>query len=294
MAIRRFFKQLAAQKEVVEELRTNPIGGYGLYHLMDDAGLISNAAKKELEPLIIKVENRLRFKDEDLVFELPLNFEPITDEEYDTLTFLIAEVIRKFVEELPHTSERLRLAELQGISDTLERHIGHTSSLRRELSLEEVLLPILYHCGTVIKGSQRRKTIDLRRGDYFHVRNLARSKRWLPGHYLAERRLNRDEIIRVQEVWHKGYFLAKRINYTARYTKKWKFFRLRKKLPKDNSLAVVYLDEGRPYRLETKFMDPVFRFTRLFEAHAPDYSYDPERYQPYISGSELNNPHRRD
>ena len=285
MAIRRFFKQLAAQKEVVEELRTNPIGGYGLYHLLDDAGLISNAAKEELEPLILKVENRLRFRDEDLIFELPLNYEPITDEEYDTLTFLIAELIRKFVDELPHASERLRLAEIQGINNTLQRHIGHTSSLRRELSLEEILIPMLHHCGEVIhhEKSRRRRYADLRPGDYFHVRNLARSKRWLPGHYLAERRLNRDEVIRVVEVWDKGYFLAKRINHKARYTRRWKFFRLRKKLSKDNSLAVVYIEEGRLYRLETKFMDPVYRFTQLFEAHAPDYSYDPERYQPYLA-----------
>ena len=283
MAIRRFFKQLAAQKEVVEELRTNPIGGYGLYHLMDDAGLLSNSAKKELEPLVRKVENRLKFRDEELIFDLPLNFEPITDEEYDTLTFLIAEVIRKFVENLPHTSERLRLAELMGINDTLERHIGHTSSLRRELNLEQILLPLLQHCGETIDKERYGKHITLRPGDYFHVRNLARSKRWLPGHYLVERRLNRGEIIRVEEPWQKGYFLAKRINHSARYTRRWKFFRLRKKLRKDNSLAVVFSEEGRGHRLSTKFMDPIYRFTQLFEAHAPDYSYDPERYQPYIT-----------
>ena len=285
MAIRRFFKQLAAHREVVEELRTNPIGGYGLYHLMDDAGMLSKSAKKELEPLIIKVENRLRFKDEDLIFELPLNFEPISDEEYDTLTFLIAELIRKFVDELPHASERLRLAELIGINDTLHRHIGHTSSLRRELSLEQILAPILHHCGEVIKPVGSRKIhVDLRPGDYFLVRSLARSKRYLPGHYLAERRLNREEVVRVHEVWGKGYFVAKRMNHTARYTRRWKFFRLRKRLPKDNTLAVVYAKEGRIYRLPTKFMDPIHTFTQLFEAHAPDYSYDPERYQPYLAG----------
>lgn len=283
MAIRRFFKQLAAQREVVEELRTNPIGGYGLYHLMNDAGLLSKAAKKELAPLIAKVENRLKFKDEELIFELPLNFEPITDEEYDTLTYLIAEVIRNFVDALPHASERLRLAELMGISDTLERHIGHTSSLRRELSLEEILIPILHHCGTVVNESRYGRNLSVRPGDYFHVRNLARSKRWFPKHYLSERRMNRGEVVRVEEGWPKGYFLAKRINHKARYTRRWKFFRIRKKLPKDNSLAAVFSEEGRIYRLETKFMDPVYRFIQLFEAHAPDYSYDPERYQPYLS-----------
>jgi len=291
LSIRRFFKQKAAYQEVVEELRTNPIGGYGLYHLLDDADMLSKAAKKELEPLVIKVENRLRLKDEELIFELPLNYEPITDEEYDTLTFLIAELIRAFLDNLSHGSERLILAELMGINDTLERHIGHTSSLRRELSLEQVLVPMLHHCGDVIHQERsRRREVYLRPGDYFHVRNLARSKRWFPGHYLAERRLNRDEVVRVDEVWHKGYFQARRINHSARYTRRWKFFRLRKKLPKDNDLAAVYLEEGRVYRLETKFMDPIYRFTQLFEAHAPDYSYDPDRYQPYLVESEVRGP----
>ena len=282
MAIGRYIKQRAARKEVIDELRTNPIGGYGLYHLMDDAGLLSKSTKEDLAPIMEKVENRLKLGDEELVLELPLNFEPITDIEFDTLTYLIAELIRNFVEELPHASERLRMAELMGLNDTLERHIGHTSSLRRELSLEQILLPLIQHCGEAVQTGRSYKSVDMRPGDYFHVRSLARSKRWLPGNYVSERRLNRGEIVRVDEVWKKGYIRVKRINHSARYTRRWRFFRLREKLPKDNTLAVVFQEEGRAYRLATKFMDPVYRFTRLFEAHAPDYSYDPERYQPYV------------
>lgn len=283
MAIRRFFKKLAAQREVVEELRTNPIGGYGLYHLMNDAGLLTKAAREELAPLIAKVENRLRFKDEELIFKLPLNFEPITDEEYDTLTYLIAEVIRNFAETLSHTPKRLLLAELIGINDTLERHIGHTSSLRRELSLEEILVHLLQRCGQIISEHKYGHNLLVRPGDYIHIRNIARSKRWLPKSYLIERRMNRGEVVRVVEVWPKGYVLVKRTDNTARYTKRWKFFRIRKKLRKDNTLAVVFLAEGRIYRLQSNFIDPIYRFTQLFQAHTPDYSYDPERYQPYVS-----------
>ena len=43
-------EQRAARQEVLEEIKQNPIGGYGLYHLLDDAGLISRDAEKELEP----------------------------------------------------------------------------------------------------------------------------------------------------------------------------------------------------------------------------------------------------
>ena len=276
------FRQRAAHKEVLEVLRSSPIAGYGLYHLLDDAGLISNRTKTELEPLLIQVEKRLRLNDSELELTLPLKYEPMTDEEFDTLTYLIGELIRNFIEALPYNSAELTLAELRGINSTLEKHIGETSSLKREVMEEQVLFPLLRAWGEEFKPYDLFKTREIRAGDYFHVRNLARSMRWFPKAYVIERRLNRGEVVRVLDVWRKGYLHVERLGYKARYTRKWRIRRTRQQLPKDNKEAVVYHQEGRLYRLDPLFVNPVLEFTELFQHHSIDYSSDPERYRPRV------------
>ena len=276
------FRQRAAHKEVVQVLYTSPIAGYGLYHLLDDAGLISNKAKVELEPVLLLIEERFKLDDSELDIRLPLKFEPLSDEEFDTLTYLIGELIRNFVEALPHNPVELTLAELRGINATLEKHIGQTSSLKRELTEEQVLFPLLRTWGEKFRPHETYKNREIRPGDYFHVRNLARSMRWFPKKYVIERRLNRGEIVRVQEVWRKGYLRVQRLGYTARYTRKWGFYRARKQLPRDNRQAVVFHEEGQLYRLDPLFIKPVLNFTELFQHHSIDYSYDPDRYRPRI------------
>ena len=280
------FRQRAAHKEVLEVLRTSPIAGYGLYHLLDDAGLISRRTEEELQPILLSVEKRLRLDDSNLDISLPLKFEPLTDEEFDTLTYLIGELIRNFIETLPHNSAELTLAELRGINVTLEKHIGQTSSLKRELTEEQVLFPLLRAWGEEFRHNETYKTREIREGDYFHVRNLARSMRWFPKRYVIERRLNRGEVVRVEEVWRKGYLRVQRLGYTARYSRKWGIYRARKQLPKDNHQAAVYHEEGRLYRLDPRFIKPVLHFTELLSHHSIDYSADPERYRPQVSQPE--------
>jgi len=69
------------------------------YHLLDDAGLISTDAIKELEPLITSIEQRLHLDDEASKIALPMPFEPLTDIEYDTLTSVIAQALREFAQQ---------------------------------------------------------------------------------------------------------------------------------------------------------------------------------------------------
>ena len=276
-------RQRAAQKEVLEELRTNPFGGYGLYHLMNDAGLLSKSAKGKLAPLIENIEHRLNLKEEDLAVQLPLEFDPITDVEFDTLTYVIAESIREFIKDLPHISERLQLAELMGLNDTLERHLGQTSSLKREITLEQIVGGVLKHCGKEVPRYKGNRIVDVQEGDYMHIRNLARSRKWLPKHYVAERDLKRGEIVRVETVIRGGYMQVRRLNHKSRYKRRWSFFRIRYTLPKDNTKAVVYQEEGQFYRIVYPFREHLGRLVELYNKHSVDHSYDPERYQPRVT-----------
>ena len=273
-------RQMAARKEVVEELRTNPFGGYGLYHLMNDAGLLSSSAKEKLQPLIENVEHRLTLTDEQLEIRLPLEFEPMTDVEYDTLTYVIAEAIREFIKDMPLDNERLMLAELMGLNDTLERHIGQTSSLRREMRLEEVMVALLRACGKGV-ASSRYETLDVREGDYFQMRQSARSNKWFPNEYIRERRMNPGEIVRIDRVLRKGYLLVTRLSYKAKYRRSWHLSRPRFRLRKDNKKAVVYFREGAMHRIAFLFQEHVARFASLYMEHGKDFSYDPKRYQPF-------------
>ena len=273
-------EQRAARHEVLEEIRQNPIGGYGLYHLLDDAGLLSRDAKKELEPFITSIEQRLHLDDEALKIALPMPFEPLTDIEYYTLTSVIAQALREFAQALPRLDEQLRLAELLGINDTLQRHVPYTASIVYEVSLEQVLHPLLQHCGEKLPFYRPDRMTNAQPGDFFRVTELRRSKQKFSRKFIEERNIQEGEIVQVDEVWDKGYLRAQRLTRTSTYSREWHFDYLQRSLPNEEHLTAVHKDEGELYRLNTRYEGAVARFIALYQAHMEDQSIDPAKYQP--------------
>ncbi len=273
-------EQRAAKQEVLEEIRQNPIGGFGLYQLLDDAGLISRDAKKELKPLITSIEQRLHLDDEALKISLPMPFEPITDVEYDTLTAVIGKALREFARALPHLDEQLRLVELLGINDTLQRHVPHTAAIVYEVSLEQILHPLLLYCGKHLPFYRPDRMSNAQPGDFFRITELRRSKQKFSRKFIEERNIDEGEIVQVDEVWDKGYLRAQRLTRTSKYSREWRFDYLQRSLPNEEQLTAVHKDEGELYRLNTKYEGAVIRFIGLYQAHMEDQSIDPTTYQP--------------
>ena len=273
-------QQRAARQEVLEEIKQNPIGGYGLYHVLDDAGLISEETKDELAPLITRIEQRLHLADDALKITLPMPFEPITDIEHDTLTSVIGQGLREFGQQAPHLKEPLLLAELFGLNDMLRRHLTHTASIAYEIKLEHVLAPLLKACGKRLPFYRPDRMVNAKPGDYFHVTQLRRSKQKFSRAFIEERNIQEDEVVRVEEVWDKGYLCARRLSYTASYTREWAFDYLDRRLPLDESLTAINKDEGTLYRLHYKYNDTIADFIELYQAHLEDHSEDPSQYRP--------------
>ncbi|MFK7846857.1 MAG: hypothetical protein AB8G77_16270 [Rhodothermales bacterium] len=236
------FRRSAAKKEVIAELRQNPFGGYGLYHIMNDAGLLSVNAKAELAPLIAHVEKRMDLSEEDLVVNLPLKFEPLTDEEHDTLTYVIAKALREFINTIRTHQGRFRLAAITGIIDMLERHTEHTASIHFEITLEELLGPILNHCGE--QGPLSDEYAHMGRGFYIQLGNLERSGKFFPSSYVDERALQPGEVVCVTKKLQNNYFRVMRFNYACNYTQRWYLNKSRTVLSTDNAVAVVNRKEG--------------------------------------------------
>ncbi len=267
----------AAKKEVIQELRTNPFAGYGLYHLMKDAALLSSSALHELEPLIDSVEQRLEMDDEDLNISLPLKFEPLTDEEQDTLTYVIAGVLHEFGSNFRNISPRLRRAEIAGVLDLFERHKNHTAPINFEIDLEEFLVPIIKNCGERIRLEDLMSKSG---GIYMIIRKADHTSRYFPTEYLKQRRLNKGEAVRVSLVIKRGYLQVERFNYRCFYTKRWYLYTMAHKLPKDNRKAVVHNKEGEIYSLPTVYREPIANLIDLYLYHMQDKSYDRGHYQP--------------
>ena len=273
-------QQRAARQEVLEEIKHNPIGGYGLYLVLDDAGLISHEARDELAPLIARIEQRLHLPDEALKVVLPMPFEPVTDIEHDTLTSVIGQALREFARALPGLEESLRLVELFGINDMLKRHIKHTASIAYEVRLEQVLVPLLKHCGKHLPYYRPDRMTNAQPGDYFHVTRLKRSRQKFSRQFLEERSIQEGEVVRVAEVWEKGYLCAQRLSYTGEYSREWAFDSLDRKLPRGEHLTAIHKDEGVLYRLDTRYTGVVTDFIELYTAHREDRSDDPTQYRP--------------
>lgn len=279
-------EQRAARQEVLEEIRQNPIAGYGLYRLLDDAGLIAKEAKEELEPLVAGIEQRLHLGEEALKITLPMSYEPITDIEYDTLTSVIAQALQEFAQELPDLDETLRLPELLGLNDMLERHIAHTAAIDYEVSLEHVLFPLLHHCGKKLSFYRPDRRRNAQPGDFFRITQLRRSRQKFSKKFIEERNIENKEIVQVDALWDKGYVRVQRLARTSEYTREWQFEYLERALPNEGRLTVVHKDEGELYRLNTKYEAAVVRFIALYQAHMDDQSVDPETYQPTGSRKE--------
>ncbi len=273
-------QQRAARQEVLEEIKHNPIGGYGLYLVLDDAGLISSQTRDELAPLLARIEQRLHLPDEALKIVLPMPFEPVTDIEQDTLTSVIGQALREFARALPTLDESLRLPELYGINDMLKRHIEHTASIAFEVRLEQVLVPLLKHCGKAFQFFRADRMTNAQPGDFVHITRLKRSRQRFAQQFLAERRIQEGEVVQVVEVWEKGYLCARRLSYTGEYTQEWAFDYLDRTLPRGEHLTAIHKDEGGLYRLYPKYTGAVTDFIDLYKAHLEDHSDDPNQYRP--------------
>ena len=267
----------AAKKEVVQELRTNPFAGYGLYHLMKDAAMLTQSALAELEPLINSVEQRLDMDDEELKISLPLQFDPLTDEEQDTLTYVIACALHEFGVNFKNISPRLRRAEIAGILDLLERHKDHTAPIHFEIDLEDFLVPVITNCGERVR---LENLISRSGGIYMIVRKADQTSRYFPTEYLKQRRLNKGEAVRVNLIIKRGYLQVERFNHRCFYTKRWHLYTMAHKLPKDNRKAVVHNQEGEFYSLPTIYREPIANLIDLYLYNMQDKSYDRGQYQP--------------
>ena len=273
----------AAQEEVRTLLRKHPIEGYGLYHVLKDAGLLSRAAISQLEPLIGSIEARMSLDKHDQRIKLPLLFEPITDQEQDTLTALLGQALRAFIEALPQQQQQQRLEALLDVLALLEQHTHHTASLAFEIALGDLLEPLLRYFSRAISYSkQGQVNIDV--GDFFKLTDPVRSGFVYPTGYLAERRLEENAFVRVKEVWERGYVLAERLVGQSRYTRAWSIGRIpyRKlpRLPEDNHLVVVHEKEGKFYRVEGRYESGLARLIELYRLHEVDRSVDATLYQP--------------
>jgi hypothetical protein len=271
--------QRAARNEVLAEIRQNPVGAYGLYHLLDDAGLLTRAAKRELAPLMAAIAQRLDHG-EDVPVSLALPFAPLTDPEHDTLTSLLGQALRGFARALPRLDETQRLARLLGVNDLMARLAPYGAAITHEVRLEDVLLPLLQACGRHLPYYRPDRVCNAQPGDFFRVTRLQKSTQVFPPAFIAERGLEADEILRVEAVWDGGFLQARRLGRTSGYARVWTFGG--RPLPKAGPLTVLHQAEGELYRLPERYSGAADRFVGLYEVHRRDRSADPAQYQPDI------------
>ncbi|GAB5521312.1 MAG: hypothetical protein RhofKO_35630 [Rhodothermales bacterium] len=273
-------KQEVAHNEVLEAFYTDPIAGYGLYHLMRDADLLSEAAQEDLQPLVANAAHRLTLDEDDLRIQLPMQFEPLTDVEHDTLTYVIARAIDELLRDLPRADEPLRLAELMGINATLERHIEDTASFTHELRLSQVLSKLVQCCGTPIEFRRPDQSVNAQEGDFFIVTDLKQARRRFLKEFLLERDLEPGAVLQIIDVWPHEYLRVERFSKQVAYSKEWFFQRPYRALPQKPNQAVVHRREGSLYRLDARYENAVTRFIELYQQHQADQSPDPSQYQP--------------
>ena len=273
-------EQRAAFREVLVEIRHDPMAGCGLYYLMDDAGLLSDKAKEALAPLIDGIEHRATLDEADLKIKLPMAFEPITDVEQDTLTAVIADALKTYARSLPRLDEREKLLELLGLNDVLRRHATHTAPLTFEIDLDDVLDPLLKHCGQRLRPYRKDRLSEGQPGDYFMATRLKARTRRFPRKYVAERDMEKNEVVRVEKIWQRSYFRVRRLSRRARYTRRWRLASAGTRLAKDDAVAVVHHEEGQLYRIDERYEAAVADFIKCFTLHLADQSANPFTYQP--------------
>ena len=272
-------EQAAAAQEVQVALREDPVAGYGLYHILADAGLLTSSAQAELADLIAQVETRLRLPAEERVIKLPMAFEPITDVEHDTLTLVIGEAMAQYVASLPGTDEPQRLAGLVGLVDTLERHAGHTARLTLEVDFDAFLLRLLRHCGERELRAHRR-TDRLQPGDFVQIVRPGKAPGRMATRYIKQRRIEKHEVAIVETLWPQQLIVVERLLRTAAYTRPWPFPTVNKHLSNDPTRAVIHAEEGDFFRLSPRYRSAAGRLIAAFRANAEDRSQDPGIYQP--------------
>ena len=162
----------------------------------------------------------------------------------------------------------------------LQRHVCHTAAIAYEVSLEQILHPLLLYCGKYLPFYRPDRRGNAQPGDFFRITELRRSKQKFSQKFLKERNIDEGEIVQVDEVWDKGYLRAQRLTRTSTYSREWRFDYLQRSLPNQERLTAVHNEEGELFRLNTKYEGAVLRFIGLYQAHMEDQSIDPTTYQP--------------
>lgn len=269
-----------AKNEVLALVRESPSAAYGLYCLLDDAGLLTPHTRAELAPLMRKIEHRLTLGEEPLPITLPLPFDPITDVEFDTLTLVIGRTMRQFAERLDQITPERRLPELLGLNALLRQHVQHTASLAYELALEDLLAPLLHHCGDAFTSHKPDGRSEVEPGDFFQIDRLDRSKKYFYAAFLTERKLGRGAYVRIDEVWSRGYHQARFLLGGASYSQAWFIEKIHRGIPKEGHLTVIHAKEGTFFRPHARFAAAIDDLIELYRAHTVDLSADPSTYQP--------------
>ena len=273
-------RKKTAYREVVDAFHQDPIAAYGLYHLISDTGLLSASAKRQLKPYVTNVETRLTLSEDDLQIKLPMKYEPITDVEHDTLTFVIGEAIREFDKDIQSANETLLLAELRGINSILGKHSSHTASISHELDINILVRNLLLRCGTRKKYQRPDGTSNIEPGDYFIISRLRKADSFFTGVFREERNLDIGDVVEIKTDWGSGYATATRLAGQSNFTRAWTIHQVRRAIPPKGDLVIVHAKEGIFYVPKPRFKVSVDQFVKLICHHDADMSLDPTLYSP--------------
>ena len=247
---------------------------------MNDNGLLTDEAQEKLSPLVENVRHRLSLQDSDLKLHLPLKYEPLTDVEYDTVTYLLARAIKEFARDIQYVNDDLLLAEIVGLNDMMERHQPYTASIDIELRLEEILPHLFKRFARPQSFFRADQLPRADVGDYFAILDLEESRRRFPRDYIKERHLRQNEFVRVEKVLKRGFAYVSRLNYVGAYTQKWEFYEAGVIQPADPFSAIVYWKEGQLFKVDPRYQQHIDTFIANYLDHMTDRSVDPTHYQP--------------
>lgn len=273
-------RKQAAYQEVVEAFQSDPIAAYGLYLLVNDSGLLSRRAQRRLRPFVENVEHRMQLTDDALKIKIPMDFDPITDVEHDTLTYVIAEALREFTRDIDSVKDKLLLAQMRGINSILERHASHTASISFEIDICAVVGKLLDRCAKGKKYQQPDGTSNIEDGDYFVVSRLRQFDTSFTKSYRDERNLKVGDIVECTTDWGRGYVTAFRLSGESNYTRIWSIHQVRKALTPDSALVIIHEKEGHFVSPLPHYRSAVNNFVELICTHDLDRSPDPTTYSP--------------
>lgn len=273
-------RQAAAYNEVIDAFHQDPIAGYGLYHLVNDSGLLSATSQHKLKPYVENVEKRIELDPKELRIQLPMKYVPITDVEHDTLTFVIAQAIREFDRDLDNTTDKLILPELHGVNRILKKHFRHTASISYELDVCSLVGKLLKRCGRRKKYLQRDGSSNIIEGDFFVLSRLRRQNDYFTLTYRNERSLKDGDVVEIATDWGNGYSGAHRLTGETHYTRPWTIHEIQRAISRDSDLVIIHEKEGHFVELLPRYQAAVHRFIQLIRAHDVDKSLDPAIYSP--------------